>query len=621
MAASDLATRLRDALGPEVVRTEPEDLAVYAFDAYSEDRLPTAAIVPRDAREVGIAVRIAREHDEPIVPRGAGTGLCGGAVPSRGGLVVSFARMNRLVELDVRNRRARVQPGLDQPAALDADRAARRVLRARPVEPEDLDDRRQRRDERRRAALPLVRHDDESRARASSTSTRDGDVHRTSLDDPGYDLTGVLVGSEGTLGIVTEVDVRLLKLPEAVRVCVAAFADVETASDAVSAIIGAGIVPTALEIMDALITRAVEAHYHAGYPENAGAVLLVEIAGAHEDVAAGEAAISRDRARSRCAVVARGARRGGARRAVGRAQGRRRRDRAHRAELLHPGRVRAAHAAARGDARDRRDRARARAAGRQRLPRRRRQPAPAADLRPPRAAPSAGRGRRRHGDSAHVHRDGRHDQRRARDRLREERDALARVLDRRSRRDGQGARRVRSGRARSIRTRSFRPARSAARCRARPPPRSRHDREAAARASARRARPRSRSRRAVPARAVAPPDAAGVAAALRDAADAGEAVVVFGGGTLQRAANAPSRYDVALEHAASRRDRGVRSARPHDRRSARASRSTRSNASSRGTGSSCRSTRRSRRARRSAERSPPAGPDRGARRTDVRATC
>src|ERR1700736_919042 len=109
------ASRLHDALGPDVVRSEPEDLAVYAFDAYSEDKLPSAAIVPRDAREVAIAVRRARECGEAVVPRGAGTGLCGGAVPPRGGLVVSFARMNRIVELDVRNRRARVQPGLINP--------------------------------------------------------------------------------------------------------------------------------------------------------------------------------------------------------------------------------------------------------------------------------------------------------------------------------------------------------------------------------------------------------------------------------------------------------------------------------------------------------------------------
>jgi len=121
----------------------------------------------------------------------------------------------------------------------------------------------------------------------------EGTIHRTSIDDLGYDLTGVLVGSEGTLGIVTEIDVRLLALPEAVRVCVATFADVESASEAVSAIIGAGLVPIALEIMDALITRAVEAHYHAGYPDNAGAVLLVEIAGTHDDVAAGESALEK----------------------------------------------------------------------------------------------------------------------------------------------------------------------------------------------------------------------------------------------------------------------------------------------------------------------------------------
>ena len=292
MAVSAFASRLGDALGSEVVRTEPEDLAVYAFDAYSEDGLPSAAIVPRDAREIGIAVRIAREHDEPIVPRGAGTGLCGGAVPSRGGLVVSFARMNRLLELDVRNRRARVQPGLIN-LQLSTQIARHGVFYAPDPSSQKIST----------IGGNVGTNAGGPHCLSYGTTTNHvlgveyvdtfGEVRRTSVDDPGYDLTGVLVGSEGTLGIVTEVDVRLMQLPDAVRVCVAAFADVETASDAVSAIIGAGIVPTALEIMDALITRAVEAHYHAGYPENAGAVLLVEIAGAQEDVAAGEAAIAR----------------------------------------------------------------------------------------------------------------------------------------------------------------------------------------------------------------------------------------------------------------------------------------------------------------------------------------
>jgi glycolate oxidase len=288
---SSFASRLLDALGPDVVRAAPEDLAVYAFDAYSEDKLPSAAIVPHDAREVAIAVRIARECGEPIVPRGAGTGLCGGAVPSRGGLVVSFARMNRIVELDVRNRRARVQPGLIN-LDLSAAIAGAGIFYAPDPSSQKIST----------IGGNVGTNAGGPHCLSYGTTTNhvlgieyvdgNGALHHTSIDDSGYDLTGLLVGSEGTLGIVTEVDVRLMKLPEAVRVCVAAFTDVESASEAVSAIIGAGIVPTALEIMDALITRAVEAHYHAGYPENAGAVLLVEIAGTHDDVAAGEAALA-----------------------------------------------------------------------------------------------------------------------------------------------------------------------------------------------------------------------------------------------------------------------------------------------------------------------------------------
>jgi glycolate oxidase len=155
-----------------------------------------------------------------------------------------------------------------------------------------------------------------------------GNVRRTSLDDEGYDITGLLVGSEGTLGIVTEVDVRLMRLPEAVRVYVATFADVESASEAVSAIIGAGIVPVALEIMDKLITQAVEAHFAAGFPADAGAVLLVEVAGLHEDmddagrliqkIAAQQGALSWRAARSAAERAALWAARKGAAGAMGR---------------------------------------------------------------------------------------------------------------------------------------------------------------------------------------------------------------------------------------------------------------------------------------------------------------
>lgn len=290
--ATTFARRLVEALGPDIARTEAVDLAAFGYDACKEDGNPSAAIVPRDVREIATAVRIARECDEPIVPRGAGTGLCGGAVPVKGGLVVSFTRMNRLLELDVANRRARVQPGLIN---LDLSNAiaSQGVFYAPDPSSQKIST----------IGGNVGTNAGGPHCLSYGTTTNHvlglqfvderGDVHRTALRDSGYDITGLLVGSEGTLGIVTEVDVRLMRLPEAVRVCVATFGDVEAASEAVSSIIGAGIVPVALEIMDKLITQAVEAHYHAGFPANCGAVLLVEVAGPHDDMDEAEANIAR----------------------------------------------------------------------------------------------------------------------------------------------------------------------------------------------------------------------------------------------------------------------------------------------------------------------------------------
>jgi glycolate oxidase len=290
--ATTFARRLVEALGSDIARTEPADLAAYGYDGYKEDGNPSAAIVPRDVRDVAAAVRIARECDEPVIARGAGTGLCGGAVPVKGGLVVSFARMNRLLELDVANRRARVQPGLIN-LELSTAIARHGVFYAPDPSSQKIST----------IGGNVGTNAGGPHCLSYGTTTNHilglqyvdqrGEVHRTTLDDAGYDLTGVLVGSEGTLGLVTEIDVRLMRLPEAVRVCVAAFSDVESASEAVSAIIGAGIVPVALEIMDRLITQAVEAHYHAGFPSEAGAVLLVETAGPHDDMDDTERLIAR----------------------------------------------------------------------------------------------------------------------------------------------------------------------------------------------------------------------------------------------------------------------------------------------------------------------------------------
>jgi len=289
---SVLSERLIEALGADAVYTEPEDLAVYAFDAYSEDRLPSAAVVPKDVREVTQVVRIANECGEPIVARGAGTGLCGGAVPTSGGIVVSFARLNRILSIDTRNRRARVQPGVIN---LDLSRAGARDGLFYAPDPSSQKISTLGGNVGTNAGGPHCLSYGTTTNHVVGLEFVDhrGEVVSVGINDPGYDLTGALVGSEGTLGIVTAIDVRLMRLPEAVRVCVATFGDIESASEAVSQIIGAGIVPIALEIMDKIITGAVEAAFHAGYPQEAGAVLLVEIAGLSDDMDAGETALAR----------------------------------------------------------------------------------------------------------------------------------------------------------------------------------------------------------------------------------------------------------------------------------------------------------------------------------------
>jgi glycolate oxidase len=285
-----LRQRLVDALGGDSVKTAPEDLAVYSFDAYTDGGTPSAVVLPASMRDVSAVVKIARDCGEPIVARGAGTGLCGGAVPMAGGIIISFARMNRVLELDAPNRRVRVQPGLIN---LDLSRRVASSGLFYAPDPSSQQISTIGGNIATNAGGPhcLSYGTTVNHVLALEVVDDRGEVFTTSIDESGYDLTAAIVGSEGTLGIVTAAWLKLLALPEAVRVAVAAFGDVDSASEAVSAIIAAGIVPTALEMMDTVITRAVEAAFHAGYPTDAGAVLLVEQAGLEEDVAAAEAAI------------------------------------------------------------------------------------------------------------------------------------------------------------------------------------------------------------------------------------------------------------------------------------------------------------------------------------------
>lgn len=284
--------RLIEALGTDAVKTEPEDLTVYSFDAYTDGRMPRVVVLPASTADVAAVVKIAADCGEPIVPRGAGTGLCGGAVPVEGGVVISFARMNRILELDTQRRRARVQPGVIN-LNLSTVAAPHGLFYAPDPSSQKIST----------IGGNIATNAGGPHCLSYGTTVNHvleleivderGEVFTTSIDRPGYDLTAAFVGSEGTHGIVTSAWVRLMRAPEAVRVWLATFDDVESASDAVSAIIAAGIVPTALEMMDKVMAAAVEAAFHAGYPTDAGAVLLIEHAGFEDDMAHYESEIAR----------------------------------------------------------------------------------------------------------------------------------------------------------------------------------------------------------------------------------------------------------------------------------------------------------------------------------------
>src|SRR5438105_1900353 len=284
----NLADRLRRALGPDIVFEGPENVIVYEYD-YGLDRgMPDLVVLPRTTAEVQVAVREAQEAQVPIVARGAGTGISGGAVPNTGGLVIGLSRMNRILEIDVDNRCAVVQPGVIN---LDLSKAAEPAGLFFAPDPSSQKASTIGGNVANNAGGPhclslgvTVNH-----ILGLEVVLYDGSLVRLggkSADEPGLDLTGVLVGSEGTLGVVTEATVRLLPLPEAVRTTLALFGSVEQASEAVSGLIGRGMVPSALEMMDRLALSAIEAAFHAGYPPEAGAVLLVEVDGLLEQVEA-----------------------------------------------------------------------------------------------------------------------------------------------------------------------------------------------------------------------------------------------------------------------------------------------------------------------------------------------
>ncbi|MGQ9572895.1 MAG: FAD-binding oxidoreductase [Dehalococcoidia bacterium] len=293
MADRELVRQLQAIVGRDAVIHAPEDLLVYEYDATIERGLPEAVVLPTIAEQVSQLVKLAARRGLPITARGAGTGLSGGAIPAAGGIMLVMTRMRRILEIDTENRLAVVEPGLvnlDLSTALSPyglyyapDPSSQKACTLGGNVAEN-------------AGGPhcLAYGVTTNHVLGLEVVLADGQIvwlGGKTADRPGYDLRSLVIGSEGTLAIVTKIIVRLLPLPEATVTLLAIFNKMDQASQAVSTIIGRGILPAALEMLDKMTMRAVEEAVHAGYPPDAEAVLLIEVEGLKDGLAEETAAV------------------------------------------------------------------------------------------------------------------------------------------------------------------------------------------------------------------------------------------------------------------------------------------------------------------------------------------
>jgi glycolate oxidase len=287
MLSAVILDELRSAV-PDGLITATTQLQTYECDGLTNFRImPGAVVLPRSAEQVQAVVRICARHHIPFVARGAGTGLSGGALPAENSVVLSFARMNRILKIDIPNQRVEVEPGVINQHVTDAvapygyfyapDPSSQSVCTIGGNVAENSG-----------GAHCLKYGFTTTHVFAMDVVLPSGEmVHLGSAtpDPPGYDLLGLFVGSEGTLGVATKVTLRIVKRPETVQVLLAAFDSIRAAGQTVSDIIAAGMLPAALEIMDRLSAQASEAAVHPNYPV-CEALLLVELDGPAVDVAA-----------------------------------------------------------------------------------------------------------------------------------------------------------------------------------------------------------------------------------------------------------------------------------------------------------------------------------------------
>jgi glycolate oxidase len=294
--SSAFLAELRGVLGDAHVVTEPEQLRVYECDGLTGHRaIPELVALPGSTEDVQAVVRACHREGVPFVARGAGTGLSGGATPIAGGVVVSLARMNRILEIDLASQRIVVEPGVSNLEVTRAvagegffyapDPSSQQVCTIGGNVAENSG-----------GAHCLKYGFTAHHVTGLTLVLPDGEVVELggkALDPDGPDLLGVVVGSEGTLGIATRVTLRLVRTPQAVRTLLAAFHTMDAAGAAVEGIVAAGVMPSAIEMMDRLTIEAAEQAVAPGYPAGAGAVLLVELDGVVEQVEDDSAEIER----------------------------------------------------------------------------------------------------------------------------------------------------------------------------------------------------------------------------------------------------------------------------------------------------------------------------------------
>ena len=286
MRGPSLAHDLRRVVGDGNVLDSGVNLRLYGYDAYLEERRPDAVVFVETTEQVADVVKTCNRWGVPFVARGGGTNLSGGTVPVKGGVVIEMIRMNRILEIDAKNLRARVQPGmfnlefgnalaphgyqyLPDPASQKAATLGGNVA------------------ENSGGPHCFKYGVTTNHVVGLTVVLPDGEVVRLGSkapDTPGYDLTGLFVGSEGTLGICTEIVARICRLPEGVKTLLAIYDSMEAGSETVSAIVAAGMVPATLEMMDQLVIQAVEGFIKCGFPLDCATVLLIEVDGLKDDL-------------------------------------------------------------------------------------------------------------------------------------------------------------------------------------------------------------------------------------------------------------------------------------------------------------------------------------------------